>query len=101
MTRPFQAGQPVFFMQQMRPRWQPMQQQQQQQMRPSGMQVSGGGQTPRAKVIRQVPPRQMPGQQHQLPHRPSYKFWQPQAHPGAAPMQQQERFEPPICIPVS
>ena len=100
MTRPFQVGQPVFFMQQMRPRWQPMQQQQ--QMRPSGMQVSGDGQTPRAKVIRQVPPRQMPGRQQQLPHRPSYKFRQPQAHAVAVPMQQQERFEPPgICIPVS
>ena len=99
MTRPFQPGQPVFFMQQMRPLWQPMQQLQ--QMRPSGMQVSGDGQIPRATGIHQVPPRQMPGQQQQLPHRPSYKFRQPQPHPGAAPKQQQDRFQPPICIPVS
>ena len=55
MTGPFQPGQPVFFMQQVRPHWQPMQQQ---QMRPSGMQVSGDGQIPRAKGIHQVPPRQ-------------------------------------------
>ena len=68
-------------------------------MRPSGMQVSGGGQIPRAKGIRQVPPER-PGRQQQLPQRPSYKFLQPQAHPGAAPTRQQERFQPPICIPV-
>ena len=99
MTRPFQPGQPVFFMQQMRPLWQPMQQLQ--QMRTSGMQVSGDGQIPRAKGIHQVPPRQMPGQQQQLPYRPSYKSRQPQPHPSTAPMQQQERLQPPICIPVS
>jgi len=98
MTGPFQAGQPVFFMQQVRPHWQPMQLQ---RMRPSRMQVSRDGQIPRAKGIHQVPPRQMPDQQQQLPHRPSYKFRQPQAHPDAALMQQQERLEPPICIPVS
>lgn len=64
-----QAGQRPFFtpqMQQMRPRWQPMQQQQ--QMRPSGMQaMPGGGQVPRARGIRQVPPRGVPGQQQQQP----------------------------------
>ena len=50
----------------MRPRWQPMQQQQ--QMRPSGMQaMPGGGQVPRARGIRQVPPRGVPGQQQQQP----------------------------------
>ncbi|XP_067047301.1 polyadenylate-binding protein 1A-like isoform X2 [Acropora muricata] len=69
------AGQPVgqvfpqagaFYMyplaQQVHPRWQPMQPQQQ-QVRPSGMQ--GGGQVPRARGMRQVPPRGVPGQQPQ------------------------------------
>ena len=114
-------------MQQIRPRWRPMQQQQ--QMRPSGMQMPGGGQVPRARGIRQVPPRGVPGQQQQpgagdpghrvggmaqgqqvrglgamqgQPPRPAYKFQQnvrnqPQTHPGAVPMQNQEQ---PITIPV-
>ncbi|XP_067047284.1 polyadenylate-binding protein 1-like isoform X7 [Acropora muricata] len=60
-----QAGQRPFFptqMQQVRPRWQPMQAQQQ-QVRPSGMQgIPGGGQVPRARGMRQVPPRGVPGQ---------------------------------------
>ena len=117
-------------MQQMRPRWRPMQQQQ--QMRPSGMQMPGGGQVPRARGIRQVPPRGVPGQQQQpegggpgqrvggmaqgqqvrglgamqgQPPRPAYKFQQnvrnqPQAHPGAVPVQNQERVQQPIAIPV-
>ena len=52
-------------MQQVRPRWQPMQPQQQ-QVRPSGMQgMPGAGQVPRARGIRQVPPRGVPGQQPQ------------------------------------
>ena len=63
-----QAGQRPFFspqMQQVRPRWQPMQPQQQ-QVRPSGMQgIPGGGQVPRARGMRQVPPRGVPGQQLQ------------------------------------
>lgn len=63
-----QAGQRPFFspnMQQVRPRWQPMQPQQQ-QVRPSGMQgIPGGGQVPRARGMRQVPPRGVPGQQPQ------------------------------------
>lgn len=127
-----QASQRPFFtpqMQQMRPRWQPMQQQQ--QMRPSGMQMPGGGQVPRARGIRQVPPRGVPGQQQQpgaggpgqrvggmaqgqqvrglgamqgQPPRPAYKFQQnvrnqPQAHPGAVPVQNQERVQQPIAIP--
>ena len=60
-----QAGQRPFFspqMQQVRPRWQPMQPQQQ-QVRPSGMQgIPVGGQVPRARGMRQVPPRGVPGQ---------------------------------------
>ena len=63
----FQAGQRPFFspqMQQVRPRWQPMQPQQ--QVRPSGMQgMPGAGQVPRARGIRQVPPRGVSGQQQQ------------------------------------
>lgn len=59
------AGQRPFFtpqMQQVRPRWQPMQPQQ--QVRPSGMQgMPGAGQVPRARGIRQVPPRGVPAQQ--------------------------------------
>jgi len=94
-------------MQQMRPRWQPMQQQQ--QMRPSGMQMPGGGQVPRARGIRQVPPRGQPvrglGAMQGQPPRPAYKFQQnvrnqPQTHPGAVPMQNQERVQQPITIPV-
>lgn len=60
-----QAGQRPFFppqMQQVRPRWQPMQPQQ--QVRQPGMQgMPGAGQVPRARGIRQVPPRGVPGQQ--------------------------------------
>lgn len=49
-------------MQQVRPRWQPMHSQQ--QVRPPGMQgMPGAGQVPRARGIRQVPPRGVPGQQ--------------------------------------
>lgn len=49
-------------MQQVRPRWQPMQPQQ--QVRQPGMQgMPGAGQVPRARGIRQVPPRGVPGQQ--------------------------------------
>ena len=49
-------------MQQLRPRWQPMQSQQ--QVRPPGMQgMLGAGQVPRARGIRQVPPRGVSGQQ--------------------------------------
>ena len=63
-----QAGQRPFFspqMQQVRPRWQPMQPQQQ-QVRPSGMQgIPGGGQVPRARGMRQAPPRGVHGQQPQ------------------------------------
>ena len=63
-----QTGQRPFFtpqMQQVRPRWQPMQAQQQ-QVRPSGMQgIPGGGQVPRARGIRQVPTRGVAGQQPQ------------------------------------
>ena len=58
------AGQRPFFtpqMQQVRPRWQPMHSQQ--QVRPPGMQGMPGGQVPRARGIRQVPPRGVPGQQ--------------------------------------
>ena len=59
------AGQRPFFtpqMQQVRPRWQPMHSQQ--QVRPPGMQgMPGAGQVPRARGIRQVPPRGVPGQQ--------------------------------------
>ena len=62
-----QAGQRPFFtpqMQQVRPRWQPVQAQQ--QVRSSGMQgMPGAWQVPRAKGIRQVPPRGAPGQQQQ------------------------------------
>ena len=62
-----QAGQRPFFtpqMQEVRPRWQPMQGQQ--QVRPSGMQgIPGGGQVPRARGIRQVPTRGVAGQQPQ------------------------------------
>lgn len=60
-----QAGQRPFFtpqMPQVRPRWQPMHSQQ--QVRPPGMQgIPGAGQVPRARGIRQVPPRGVPGQQ--------------------------------------
>lgn len=60
-----QAGQRPFFspqMQQVRPRWQPMHSQQ--QVRPPGMQgMPGAGQVPRARGIRQVPPRGVSGQQ--------------------------------------
>ena len=63
-----QAGQRPFFspqMQQVRPRWQPMQPQQQ-QVRPLGMQgIPGGGQVPCARGMRQAPPRGVPGQQPQ------------------------------------
>ena len=49
-------------MQQVRPRWQPMHSQQ--QVRPPGMQgMPGAGQVPRARGIRQVPPRGVSGQQ--------------------------------------
>ena len=49
-------------MQQFRPRWQPMHSQQ--QVRPPGMQgMLGAGQVPRARDIRQVPPRGVSGQQ--------------------------------------
>ena len=62
---PPKAGQRPFFppqMQQVRPRWQPMQPQQ--QVRQPGMQgMPGAGQVPRARGIRQVPPRGVPGQQ--------------------------------------
>ena len=61
-----QAGQRPFFtpqMQLVRPRWQPMQQQ---QVRPSGMQsMPGAGQVPRASGFRQVPPRGVREQQPQ------------------------------------
>ena len=120
-------------MQQVRPRWQPMQPQQ--QVRPSGMQgMPGAGQVPRARGIRQVPPRGVPGQQQQPAgaggpgqrvagmaqpqqvrgpgamqgqgQRPAFKFQQnvrnqPQAHPGAVPMQPQEQVQQAIHIPVS
>ena len=59
------AGQRPFFtpqMQPVRPRWQPMHSQQ--QVRAPGMQgIPGAGQVPRARGIRQVPPRGVPGQQ--------------------------------------
>ena len=61
-----QAGQRPFFtpqMQQVRPRWQPMQPQQQVRPSPGGMPTAG--QVPRARGIRQVPPRGVPGQQQQ------------------------------------
>ena len=131
-----QAGQRPFFspkIQLVRPRWQPMQPQQ--QVRPSGMQgMLGAGQVPRARGIRQVPPRGVPGQQQQPAgaggpgqcvagmaqpqqvrgpgamqgqgQRPAFKFQQnvrnqPQAHPGAVPMQPQEQVQQAIHIPVS
>ena len=51
-------------MQQVRPRWQPVQPQQ--QVRPSEMQgMPGAGPVPRARGIRQVPPKGIPGQQQQ------------------------------------
>ena len=127
------AGQRPFFtpqMQQVRPRWQPMQPQQ--QVRPSGMQgMPGAGQVPRARGIRQVPPRGVPGQQQPggaggpsqrvggmgqaqvrgpmqgQGQRPAYKFQQnvrnqpAQGHPGAVSMQPQEPVPQAIHIPVS
>ncbi|KAJ7389282.1 Polyadenylate-binding protein 4 [Desmophyllum pertusum] len=126
-----QAGQRPFFtpqMQQVRPRWQPMQPQQ--QVRPSGMQgMPGAGQVPRARGIRQVPPRGVPGQQQpggggptqrvggmgqvqqvrgpgpMQGQRPAYKFQQnvrnqpAQGHPGAVSMQPQEQVTQAIHIP--
>lgn len=118
-------------MQQVRPRWQPMQPQQ--QVRPSGMQgMPGAGQVPRARGIRQVPPRGVPGQQQpggggptqrvggmgqvqqvrgpgpmQGQRPPAYKFQQnvrnqpAQGHPGAVSMQPQEQVPQAIHIPVS
>ena len=59
------AGQRPFFtpqMQHVRPRWHLMHSQQ--QVRAPGMQgMPGAGQVPRARGIRQVPPRGVPGQQ--------------------------------------
>ncbi|XP_068705555.1 polyadenylate-binding protein 1A-like [Montipora capricornis] len=125
-----QAGQRPFFtpqMQQVRPRWQPVQQQ---QVRPSGMQGMPGAGVPRARGIRQVPPRGVPGQQPQpggpggpsqrlagmgqptqvrggpglQGQRPAFKFGQnvrnpPQGHPGAVAMQPQEPVQQTIHIP--
>ena len=50
-------------MQQMRPCWQPLQPQQQVLPPPGG--VPTAGQVPRARAIRQIPPRGVPGQQQQ------------------------------------
>ena len=116
-------------MQQVRPRWQPMQPQQQ-QVRPSGMQ--GGGQVPRARGMCQVPPRTVPGQQSQSTgpgsssqrlgmgqppqvrrrsggmqvQRHPFKFGQnvrnrPQGHPGTVGMQSKDPIQQFIHIPVS
>ena len=57
--RPFYTPQ----MQQVRPRWQPLQPQQQVHPPPGG--VPTAGQVLRARAIRQTPPRGVPGQQQQ------------------------------------
>ena len=111
-------------MQQVRPRWQPMHSQQ--QVRPPGLQgMPGAGQIPRARGIRQVPIRDVSGQQQPggaggpsqrvrgpramqgQGQRAAFKFQQnvrnqlTQGDPGAVPMQPQEQVLQTIQIPVS
>jgi len=90
--QPIAQGQRPFFApqyQQVRPRWQ-SNPQQQQQMRASQMQVMpGAAQVPRARGVRQLPPRGMGSQQVPAGGAPTQRM-------AAIPQGQQTRVGPPV-----